>query len=103
VNEVLAERQKAARILNENLVKAQARMKKYADLRRTERKFQVGDWVYLKLQPYRQVSVRGKMGTHKLQPRFYDPFEILDKIGLMAYKLNLSSGSMIHPVFHVSQ
>jgi len=42
-------------------------MKKFADVKRSERKFKVGDWVYLKLQPYRQISVQGKMGTHKLK------------------------------------
>lgn len=43
--------------LKKQLNKAQERMKKYADKRRTERRKRVGDWVYLKLQPYQQVSV----------------------------------------------
>jgi hypothetical protein len=78
-------------------------MKRYVDLKRHERTFHVGDWVYLKLQPCRQASVKGKMGTHKLQSKFYGPFEILERTGQVAYKLNLPSGSLIHPVFHVSQ
>jgi Integrase zinc binding domain/Integrase core domain/Chromo (CHRromatin Organisation MOdifier) domain len=103
VNEVLVEWQQTAKVLKENLIKAQNRMKRFADKKRSERTFQEGDWVYLKLQPYRQISIRGKSGTHKLKPKFYGPFEILEKIGAVAYKLNLPAGSLIHPVFHVSQ
>jgi hypothetical protein len=42
--------------LKENLIKAQGHMKKFADLNRTERSFDINDWAYLKLQPYRQIS-----------------------------------------------
>jgi hypothetical protein len=93
------ERQKAVMLLKEELIKAQSRMKKYADLKRSERSFHEGDWVYLKLQPYRQVSVKGNLGMHKLQSKFYGPFEVLEKIGKVAYKLNLPPSSLIHPVF----
>jgi hypothetical protein len=68
-------------------------------MKRSERKFSVGDWVYLKLQPCRQVYVKGKKGNHKLTPKFYGPFEILAKFGTVAYQLNLPAGSLIHPVF----
>lgn len=44
-------------VLKENLVKAQQRMKYFADLKRTDRVLAIGDWVYLKLQPYKQQSV----------------------------------------------
>jgi hypothetical protein len=92
VNEELGKRQKALRIMKEQLVKTQARMKKYADMKRSERKFHVGDWVYLRLQPYRQISVKDKMKTHKLLSKFYGPFEVIEKIGQVAYKLNLPPG-----------
>jgi hypothetical protein len=103
VMEVLHDRQEVLRAMKANFVKAQSRMKKYADLKRSERKFSVGDWVYLKLQLYRQISVKGKSGNHKLKPKFYGPFEILVKFGTVAYQLNLPAGSLIHTVFHVSQ
>jgi RNase H-like domain found in reverse transcriptase/Reverse transcriptase (RNA-dependent DNA polymerase)/Integrase zinc binding domain/Retroviral aspartyl protease/Ty3 transposon capsid-like protein/Integrase core domain/Chromo (CHRromatin Organisation MOdifier) domain len=103
VNELLADRQQIMKRLKEHLTQAQARMKKYADLKRTERSFNVGDWVYLKLQPYRQVTIQGRGKHHKLKPKFYGPFEIVSKFGTVAYELNLPVGSMIHPVFHVSQ
>jgi hypothetical protein len=78
-------------------------MKKYADLKRSERSFLVGDWVYLKLQLYRQVSVKESGNSKKLKPKFYGPFEVLTKVGNVAYHLNLPPGSLIYFVFHVSQ
>jgi Chromo (CHRromatin Organisation MOdifier) domain len=90
-------------VLKQQLTKAQERMKRFADRKRTERKFQLGDWVYLKLQPYKQVSIQDKTCTHKLKSKYYGPFEIFKKIGVVAYKLNLPPGSAIHPMFHVSQ
>jgi len=76
-------------------------MKTQADKHRTERVFQVGDMVYLKLQRYVQSSVQHR--SNKLSFKFFGPFEILEKIGSVAYKLNLPPSSAIHPVFHVSQ
>jgi len=60
VEEKLLERDTSLQILKDNLVKAQERMKKMVDARRTEREFEVGDWVYLRLQPYRQTSRGGE-------------------------------------------
>jgi hypothetical protein len=77
-------------------------MKKYADLRRSERDFEVGQMVYLRLQPYRQQSVVSRRSL-KLSPRFYGPFKIIRKIGKVAYQLDLPLATRIHPVFHVSQ
>ncbi|CAM8963646.1 unnamed protein product [Rhodiola kirilowii] len=77
-------------------------MKQYADLHRSAREFKVGDYVYLKLQPYRQHSLKTRI-SHKLSPRFYGPFRITDRVGAVAYKLELPSGAAIHNVFHVSQ
>ncbi|XP_050248995.1 uncharacterized protein LOC126696272 [Quercus robur] len=76
-------------------------MKFHADKHRLERSFSIGDWVYLRLQPYRQKSITHKT-FNKLSPRFYSPFQVLQKIGAVAYKLDLPLGSQIHPVFHVS-
>jgi Chromo (CHRromatin Organisation MOdifier) domain len=58
--------------------------------------------MYLKLQPYRQTSVQ-RRENHKLSSKYYGPFEILEKIGKLAYMLNLSEDTQIHLVFHISQ
>ena len=71
-----------------------------ADKHWIERVFQVGDLVYLRMQPHRQYSLK-KKGAEKIQPRFHGPYKILRKIGEVAYELELSSGSKIHNVFHV--
>ena len=76
-------------------------MKLQADQHRSDRHFSVDDWVYLRLQPYRQHSLRSK-GFNKLSPRYFGPFQIEQKLGSVAYKLSLPEGSLIHPVFHVS-
>lgn len=76
-------------------------MKMFVDKKRTDRSFAVGDWVFLRLQPYRQKTVVLRHNL-KLSPRFYGPFQIVERISAVAYKLNLPSSSRIHPVFHVS-
>ena len=76
-------------------------MKHYADKHRIEREFQVGDEVYLKLQPYRQTSLALRKNL-KLSSKFYGPYPVIDRIGPVAYKLKLPATSQLHPVFHVS-
>lgn len=87
--------------LRNKLLHAQVRMKNYTDQHRTERKFEIGDWVFLKLQPYKQ-STLAQRSSFKLAPRYYGPYVVLEKIGQVAYKLDLPSYAQIHNVFHVS-
>lgn len=58
---------------------------------RKDRNFKVGEWVYLKLQPYRQQSTARRRNS-KLSWRFYGPYQICQKIGSQACKLSLSEG-----------
>ncbi|KAJ0078809.1 hypothetical protein Patl1_22866 [Pistacia atlantica] len=77
-------------------------MKLFADRKRTDREFHPGDFVYLRLQPYRQTSLAIRRSL-KLAPRFYGPYKVLERIGSVAYRLELPEDSKIHPIFHVSQ
>ncbi|KAA0067060.1 pol protein [Cucumis melo var. makuwa] len=79
----------------------QSRQKSYADVRRRDLEFDVGDKVFLKVAPMKGVLRFERRG--KLSPRFVGPFEILERIGLVAYRLALPpSLSTVHDVFHVS-
>ncbi|TYK21801.1 pol protein [Cucumis melo var. makuwa] len=80
---------------------AQSRQKSYADVRCKDLEFEVGDMVFLKVAPLKGVLRFEKKG--KLSPRFVEPFEILKRIGPVAYPLALPpSFSAVHDVFHVS-
>ena len=88
-------------IIKERLLAAQSRQKAYVDNRRRELEFSVGDRAFLRISPMKGVMRFGKKG--KLSPRYIGPFEILERIGAVAYRLALSPDlSLIHPVFHVS-
>jgi hypothetical protein len=98
----LLEKDHMLKTLQTNLLQAQERMKKFADANRTEQTFELGDFVYLKMQPYRETSL-GLRNSLKLTSKWYEPFLILQKIGKVAYRLQLPSDAQIHDVFHVNQ
>jgi hypothetical protein len=98
----LIERGRILQQLKSNLERAQQYMKKQADKHRRDISYQVGDFVLVKLQPYRQQSVALRK-NQKLGTRYFGPFEIIACVGNVAYKLKLPDNAKIHPVFHVSQ
>jgi len=96
-----SDRQWMDQLLQQHLYRAKHRMKKQADQHRSERSFDEGDSVYLKLQPYVQSSLAPR-SHQKLAFRFFGPYRITDRVGSMACKLDLPAHSFVHPVFHVS-
>ena len=88
-------------LIRQRLLMTQSRQKSYADIRRRPLEFEVGDHVFLKVMPKRGVVRLGKHG--KLSPRFIGPFEILERVGTLAYRLALPPSMLgVHEVFHVS-
>lgn len=63
--------------------------------------YQVGEMVYLKIQPYKLKSLAKRI-NQKISPRYYGPYEIEKKIGTVAYQLKLPPDSKVHPMFHAS-
>ena len=88
-------------LIRQRLLTTQSWQNNYVDVRRPPLEFEVGDHVFLKVMPKRGVVRFCKRG--KLSPRFIGPFEILEMVGTIAYRLALPpSMSGVHKVFHVS-
>ena len=80
---------------------ASDRQKSYANLKRRDIEYNVGDKVFLKVSPWRKILRFGQKG--KLSPRFIGPYEILERFGPVAYRLALPlEFAKLHDVFHVS-
>ena len=86
-------RQQVLQLLKDNLNLAQNRMKQQADQHHSEWSFNVGDRVFLRLQPYKQMSLKNIKKDNKLSPKYYGPYKVLQNIGSMAYKLELPAFS----------
>jgi hypothetical protein len=98
--ELLKEMEEQMLKIKQNLKVAQDRKKIYADKNRTHREFKVGDHVFLKVKS--NISSLKLRNCAKLAAIFCGPFEMLERIGLVAYILALPASMTIHNVFHVS-
>jgi len=88
-------------LIKKRMKAAQDRQKKYADKRRRPLEFEIGDLVFIKFSPIKGAIRFGKTG--KLAPRYIGPFRVLERIGTVAYRIELPERmSGIHNVFHVS-
>ncbi|XP_070032730.1 uncharacterized protein [Nicotiana tomentosiformis] len=101
VDIILTTREFKLQLLKHHLSRAHLRMKNQADKPRSDRSFQVGDWVYLKVQPYKRTTISSQP-YHKLAAKFYEPFQVTKRIGSVAYTLLLLASVKIHPTVHVS-
>ncbi|XP_010541181.1 PREDICTED: uncharacterized protein LOC104814705 [Tarenaya hassleriana] len=102
LEKALRERDRMILEIKQKLQAAQQRMKVSADKGRRDLTLTVGEWVYLKIRPYRQNTLAAR-SNQKLAARYYGPFQIESRMGEVAYKLKLPKGCNIHPVFHISQ
>ncbi|KAK8609334.1 hypothetical protein V6N13_061783 [Hibiscus sabdariffa] len=99
--ELIQETEDTVRLIRDRLKQAFDRQKSYADRRRKDIEFAVGDRVFLKVSPWKKVLRFGRKG--KLSPKFIGPYRILERVGTVAYRLELPPQlSRIHNVFHVS-
>jgi hypothetical protein len=99
---VLMDAEEQVQMVRESLKVAQSRQKSYADKRRRDLSFEIGDFVYLKVSPMR--GTHGFRVKGKLAPRYVRPFKIIYCKGQVAYQLELPPQlSEVHDVFHVSQ
>ena len=88
-------------MIRAHLVAAQSRQRSYANPHRREVTFDSGEYAFLRVSPMKGVFRFGRKG--KLSPRYIGPFEVLERVGEVAYRLALPPElSHIHPVFHVS-
>lgn len=100
LEESLQNRNIIVRIIKANLCRAQQKMKEDKDKHRLYVTFAPNDWVLLRLCPYRQQIVARRI-SQKLSHRFFGPLNVLRRIGMVIYELELPSSSKLHPVFHV--
>ena len=99
--DVIQENNEKIAVIRERLLTAQSRQKSYADRRRRPLEFSEGDFVLLKVSPRKGVTRFGVKG--KLAPRYIGPFQITQRVGVVAYRLDLPPElSHVHNVFHVS-
>ncbi|KAL4346647.1 hypothetical protein GQ457_17G011550 [Hibiscus cannabinus] len=99
--DLIQQTEETVRLIRDRLKEAFDRQKSYADQRRKDIEFAVGDQVFLKVSPWKKVIRFGRKG--KLSPRFIGPYRILERVGSVAYRLELPPQlSRIHNVFHVS-
>lgn len=98
----LLTRDEAIKQLKFHLNRAQDLMAQLANKNKHPTDIGVEDWVYLKIRPHKQLSMCA--GLHpKLAARYYGPFKVIQKVGEVAFRIQLPETAHIHPVFHVSQ
>ena len=98
---LIQETEEKVKMIRERLKVANDKKKSYADMKRKDILYEIREKVFLKVSPWMKVMRFGKKG--KLNPRFIGPYEVIEKVGPVAYRLALPPDlEKIHNVFHVS-
>jgi hypothetical protein len=100
VDRQLKERDEFLTEIKDRLRQAQELMKASHDSKHRPLEFQVGQWVWLRLNSHTAIAIKDGAPS-KLQPKYYGPYEVIEKVGTLAYCLRLPSKARIHDVFHV--
>ena len=96
--DIVKDTEEKVKVIRERLKTVSDRQKSYADLKRRDIAYEVGDKVFLKVSPWRKILRFGKKG--KLSPRFIGPYEVLERIDPVAYRLALPLElAKLHDVF----
>ena len=99
--DLIRETEEKVKMIRDRLKVATDRQKSYADMKRKDIRYEIGEKVFLKVSPWKKVMKFGRKG--KLSPRFIGPYEVIEKVGPVAYRLALPPDlEKIHNVFHVS-
>ncbi|KAJ9170237.1 hypothetical protein P3X46_018361, partial [Hevea brasiliensis] len=99
--EIVQQTEEKIRVIRDRFKTASDRQKSYIDLKRRDIEYAVGEKVFLKVSPWKRIMRFGRKG--KLSPRFIGPYEVLERVGPLAYRLALPPElEKIHNVFHVS-
>ena len=99
--ELVKETEEKVQIIQQRLKASCDRQRSYANLKRKDIEYEVGDKVFLKVSPWKKILCFRRKG--KLSPRFIGPYEILERFGPVAYRLGLPLElAKLHDVFHVS-
>ena len=100
-SDLVKDTEEKVQIIQQRLKVANDRQRSYANLKRKDIEYEVGDKVFLKVSPWKNILRFGRKGT--LSPRFIGPYEILETVGPVMYRLALPLElAKLHDVFHVS-
>ena len=99
--DIVKDTKEKVQVIRQRLKASSDRQKSYVDFKMRDIEYEMGNKVFLKVSPWRKILRFGKKG--KLSPKFIRPYEILERIGLVAYRLALPPElAKLHNVFHVS-